>query len=83
MIGKEVEIIVLEESIASAAGARSALSHSTLDQSESRTVRFEDLKGGWPQDQLHDGFEEEVDRMRNEPWRVADTEADRDATTEN
>jgi hypothetical protein len=57
LIGKDVEIIVLEDVSAARVG---------------RPVRFDDLKGGWPDDQLNDGFEEAVDRWRGEPWRAVD-----------
>lgn len=62
LIGKEVEIIAREQSV-SAPGAH-------------KPARFVDLKGGWPEDQVDDGFEEEVDHWRREPWRAADLAGD-------
>jgi hypothetical protein len=62
MIGKNVEIIVLEDS----AGGGTTRA----------PARFDDLKGGWPDDQLSDGFEEALDRWRREPWRAEDALAD-------
>jgi hypothetical protein len=58
LIGKDVEIIARERSASGNA--------------EPKPARFGDLKGGWPEDQLNDGFEEEVDRWRRQPWRAAD-----------
>lgn len=29
-----------------------------------RVVRYEDIAGGWPEDQLDDGFEEALERWR-------------------
>lgn len=57
LIGKDVEIIALED--VPAGRTR-------------RPVRFDDLKGGWPEDQLDDRFEEAVYQWRREPWRSAD-----------
>jgi hypothetical protein len=57
MIGKDVEIIVLED---------------LSGRPERSPVRFDDLKGGWPEDQLNDGFEEAVNRWRRQSWRGAD-----------
>lgn len=54
LIGKDVEIVAREQPTAEGLG--------TL-------TPFSDLKGGWPEDQLNDGFEEEVDRWRREQWR--------------
>lgn len=62
LIGKDVEIIAREQPVDAPAAHKPA--------------RFTDLKGGWPEDQLNDGFEEEVDRWRREPWRSADPGGD-------
>lgn len=62
LIGKDVEIIAREQSVSTAGGHKPA--------------RFIDLKGGWPLDRIDDGFEEEVDRWRQEPWRDTDPTSD-------
>jgi hypothetical protein len=65
LIGKDVEIIAREQS--------------GTGGDVHKPARFGDLKGGWPEDQIDDGFEEEVDRWRQEPWRASDATADESA----
>lgn len=59
MIGKDVEIIVLERSDARPPSFVPA--------------RFDDLKGRWPEDEPLQDFEEALDQWRREPWRAEDT----------
>jgi hypothetical protein len=91
LIGKDLEIIVLEDTtppftakgnpwnpksaqeLAEERGIKPIQSIDQLQGNKQKPVaRFEDLLGGWPEDQLDDGFEEAVDQWRREPWRSED-----------
>ena len=67
LVGRVVEIIVLDDSEAERAPGNSSSSESVDDAPP--PARFEDLLGGWPEDQLDDGFEQSVAELRRGPWR--------------
>jgi hypothetical protein len=59
LVGRTVEIIVLDESEASRPEEPSNVNPS---------AHFDDLLGGWPEDQREDGFDEAVRDLRRRPW---------------
>jgi hypothetical protein len=59
LVGRTVEIIVLE-------GSDSGSSEHIADTET--PARFDDLLGGWPEDERADGFEEAVRELRRRPW---------------
>lgn len=67
LLGRAVEIIVLEDSEAERASGSASSSQST--DGAPPPARFEDLLGGWPEDQIDDGFEQSVAELRRGPWR--------------
>jgi len=69
-----VHIVVLDE--IKPATPNPAGEHDKLELDElwpPTPMKFEDLVGGWPKDELNDGFEEEVNKWR-ESEKVRDLE---------
>ena len=79
LVGKTVEIIVLEDAEQTAPRPAESdfwrspsLEEVTAVRGKKPPVDFDQLKGGWPEEEVNDGFEEAVDRWRREPWRRED-----------
>ncbi|MDB5329229.1 MAG: hypothetical protein JWP03_380 [Phycisphaerales bacterium] len=71
MVGKTVEIIVLEDQQSAAAVERGAWNSPTIkEQAAAQGTRplqdFNSIVGGWPEDQLDDGFEAALDDRRRQ-----------------
>ncbi|HET6250609.1 MAG TPA: hypothetical protein VFE47_23175 [Tepidisphaeraceae bacterium] len=73
MVGKEVEIIALEDSSVLTNGVDTS-GMSALERYDAAHggpppfAKFEDLTNGWPEEDRNDGFEEWVDEIRQQPW---------------
>jgi hypothetical protein len=66
MIGRMVEIIVLDESAGSLGKAETSFQPS--DDEAGPVPRFDDLLGGWPSDQVDDDFEQAIGELRHKRW---------------
>ncbi|HWE92682.1 MAG TPA: hypothetical protein VG269_01800 [Tepidisphaeraceae bacterium] len=71
MVGKTVEIIVLEDQQSATAAERGAWNSPTIgEQAAAQGTRpvqeFNSIVGGWPENQLNDGFETALDERRRQ-----------------
>jgi hypothetical protein len=68
MIGRVVEIIVLDESATTLGMGGTASSLQSFDDDSGPIPSFDDLLGGWPSDQVDDDFEQSVAELRHKRW---------------
>jgi hypothetical protein len=73
MVRKEVEIIVLDDAenqgIPAPEREMTALEkYNATHGGPPPVANFEDLMGGWPEEERDDGFEEWVNKIRREPY---------------
>lgn len=73
LIGKQVEIIVLDQSTDSPESdefwQNRSIEEIAAAQGHPGPVKFEDLLGGWPKEEIDDGFEEAL-----EEWRTPESD---------
>jgi hypothetical protein len=72
LVGKDVEIVVVEDEARGASSAQPSaairparpIEQLAAAQGVEPIRDYRDLLGGWPLDELDDGFEEDLDRRR-------------------
>ena len=73
MVGKNVEITVLDESQLEESVSVSQIPVSAIEEFDARegsppVANFKEMLGGWPEEERDDGFEDAVRKWRREPW---------------
>ncbi len=72
LVGKTVQITVVEEvpgQPASNYWRNRSIEELANEQGIEGSATLEDLRGIWPEDQRDDDFEQDLERLRSQPWR--------------
>ena len=70
MVGKEIEIIALDDSKADidSSGLSALERYDAAHGGPPAPAKFEDLQNGWPEEERNDGFEEWLNQLRRQPY---------------